>query len=229
MSKPDVLFVHGAGGGAWEWNVWMRVFKAHGFHCHAPDLLPSPEGLADTSLEDYREQVHLHLRLMTSPKIMVGASLGGLLALMNAENADAVVLINPIPPAPWQVQMPTCKNYLQIIPWRTRASLRGTRQALPDCDEATCLYAFRHWRDESAAVMNTAMAGVEAPQPDCPVLVMASELDSDIPIALAKDFASSLNASFIHLSGASHVGPLLGRRAVQYALQAVAYLNQQLR
>ena len=92
MSKPEVLFLHGAGGGAWEWNVWIRVFKAHGFHCHALDLLPSASGLAETLLEDYSQQVRQYLLAMESPKIIVGASLGGLLALMNGELADALLL-----------------------------------------------------------------------------------------------------------------------------------------
>jgi len=47
------LLVHGAGGGGWEWNIWKRIFQVHGFMGHAPDLLPSANGLRDTSLEDY--------------------------------------------------------------------------------------------------------------------------------------------------------------------------------
>ncbi|MGH8106750.1 MAG: alpha/beta fold hydrolase, partial [Arenimonas sp.] len=171
MSKPGVLFLHGAGGGAWEWNVWMRLFRVHGFDVHAPDLLPAAPGLQATALDDYRQQVQESLKLMSSPKIIVGASLGGLLALMNAEHADAIVLINPMPPAPWHQQMPSREKYPALIPWRSQASLAGTRRALFDSDEMTCLYAFRHWRDESGAVMNAAMAGVEIAQPSCPILV----------------------------------------------------------
>lgn len=220
-----MLFLHGAGGGAWEWNVWTRVFRAHGFHCHAPDLLPSASGLAKTSLEDYREQVQQHLLAMDSSRIMVGASLGGLLALMNSEFADALVLVNPMPPAPWQMQMPKRENYPAVIPWQLNASLPGTRRTLFDCDETACLYAFRHWRDESGAVMNEAMHGIDAALPACPTLVIASEQDDDIPFSLTKLFAESMNASLVELPGSSHVGPLLGKNAAQCALQAVAYLN----
>jgi pimeloyl-ACP methyl ester carboxylesterase len=225
LSKPDVLFIHGAGGGGWEWNIWKRIFKAHDFKVHAPDLLPAENGLANTFLEDYRQQVHQYLLLMPSPKIIIGASLGGLLALMNADDADAIVLINPMPPAPWHSQMPVSEKYPEVIPWRSNASLEGTRRTLSDCDEMTCLYAFRHWRDESGAVMNAAMAGIDVVLLSCPVLVMASEKDTDVPSSLTKDFAASLNASFINLPASSHVGPLLGKTAKHCALQAVAYLN----
>jgi pimeloyl-ACP methyl ester carboxylesterase len=225
LSKASVLFIHGAGGGGWECNVWKRLFVAHGFEVHAPDLLPSGNGLANTFLEDYRQQVHQHLLLMRSPKIIIGASLGGLLALMNADHADAMVLINPMPPAPFHLQMPSRENYPDVIPWKSNASLSGTRRALFDGDEMTCLYAFRHWRDESSAAMNAAMAGINIIQPTCPGLVMASEQDKDVPFAVSKILADNLNASFINLPASSHVGPLLGRTAMQCALQAVAFLN----
>ncbi len=224
-----MLFLHGAGGGAWEWNIWMRVFRAHGFDVHAPDLQPLTSGLANTSLEDYRRQVHKLLQVMHSPKIIVGASLGGLLALMNSDLADAMVLINPMPPAPWHSRMPATENYSAIIPWRVNANLSGTRRTLFDCDEMTCLYAFRHWRDESGAAINAARSGVEVAPPNCSVLVMASEQDTAVPFSLSQHLADHLNASFIKLPATSHVGPLLGKTAAKCALQAVAYLNSVIR
>jgi esterase/lipase len=228
LSKPSILFLHGAGGGGWEWNVWGRVFKAHGFHVHAPDLIPSPSGLSETSLEDYSRQVQKHLHAMpnSAPKIMVGASLGGLLALMNAECTDALLLVNPMPAAPLHARMPIREKYPCIIPWQANASLQGTRHALSDCDELTCVYAFRHWRDESGMVMNTAMSGVNVDMPSCAVFVMASENDQEVPFSLSKTWAENMNASFINLPNTSHVGPLLGRNAAQFALQAVACLNK---
>jgi len=225
LSKPGVLFLHGAGGGGWEWNIWQRIFQAHGFNVHAPDLLPSSAGLEKTSLQEYSQQVQQHLLTMDSPKIIIGASLGGLLALMNAELAGALILVNPMPPAPLHLQMAPKEKYSAIIPWRKNASLAGSRRALFDSDEMTCLFAFRHWRDESGAVMNAAMAGIEVTQAICPVLVMASELDIDVAFSVTKNLADKLNASFIVLPKTSHVGPLLGRNAAQFALQAVAFLN----
>ena len=225
MSKPSVLFLHGAGGGGWEWNIWKRVFQAHGYECHAPDFLPVISGLENTRLEDYSLQVQHHLLSMPSPKVIIGASLGGLLALMNAEHADAMVLINPMPPAPLHLQMPQKEQYSPIIPWRTKASLQATRHALFDSDEMTCLFAFRHWRDESGALLNAAMAGIKIDLRPRPVLMMASELDTEVPFSVSEAMAISLNTPFSFLLKTSHVGPLLGRSAAQAALQAVADLN----
>jgi hypothetical protein len=144
---------------------------------------------------------------------------------MNAEHAHALVLINPMPPAPLNIQMPVREKYPAIIPWQSKACLQSTRRALPDSDELTCLYAFRHWRNESGAAMNAAMAGIKIKQTSCAIWVLASENDEEVPCALSINLADSLNASFIKLPETSHVGPLLGRNAAQFALQTVGHLN----
>src|SRR6185437_6554618 len=84
QQRRTVVFVHGAGGGGWEWNVWRRVFAANGWHCRAPDLQPAPAGLAATRLCDYVDQVVAAANAAGPPSpqtVLTGASLGGLLAL----------------------------------------------------------------------------------------------------------------------------------------------------
>lgn len=220
-----VLMLHGAGGGAWEWVVWRRVFEAAGLVTIARDLLPSPEGLAATRLADYSHQVRSQLEHMDRPRIVVGASLGGLLAWMNADLADALVLVNPLPAAPWHVDLPARAGSPAIIAWGSEASLSGTRRSLPDADEAACLFAFRHWRDESGTVLDAAIAGVVAPKPACPVVMVISGADDDVPASLSNAVADALGARTIFLPQASHVGPLLGKRAAEAAGEAVAVLN----
>ena len=220
-----VLFLHGAGGGGWEWNVWARVFEAEAFAVTSADLMPSASGLSQTRLADYSRQVRDAALALPAPRVLVGASLGGLLVLMNADLADALVLVNPLPPIPWNSQFPARAAYPDVIPWRRDATLAGTRRSLFDADEASSLFAFRHWRDESGAVMNEACAGVATSVPECPVLVMASGRDDDVPDALSLALAQDLRADVIRLPNASHVGPLLGHKAAAAALQAVAWLN----
>ncbi len=61
--------------------------------------------------------------------------------------------------------------------------------------------------------------------PACPVLMVISGADSDIPATLSQQTAQVLGASVIFLPQASHVGPLLGRDAATVAAEAVAFLN----
>ncbi|KFL36609.1 alpha/beta fold hydrolase [Arenimonas donghaensis] len=210
MAEPlrGAVFVHGAGAGGWEWGAWARVFEAAGLCVAAPDLRAGPDGLAATSLADYSAQVAGWLGAVPRPRLLAGASLGGLLAAMNAGAADALVLFNPMPPA----GLPDAPRRPAIVPWRRGASLAGTRRALPDADDAAALFAFRRWRDESGAALDQAQAGVAVPRPGVPVLVIASEHDDDVPPAASLALAHDWKATAWRLPG-SHAGPLLGRDA----------------
>jgi pimeloyl-ACP methyl ester carboxylesterase len=215
------VFVHGAGAGGWEWMIWQRVFAAHGVVSRAADLQPLSRGLAATHLDDYTAQVLQWCAASGGPLVLVGASLGGLLALLAAPRAKpaAVVLINPLPPAGIDVRQPS-RAVSDIVPWGRERSLRGTRIALPDSDDAARLFAFRRWRDESGAVLREAAAGLAIDAPRCPVLVLASERDDDVPPAASRALAASLGADFFLLRAASHVGSLLGNGAAAAAEQA---------
>jgi pimeloyl-ACP methyl ester carboxylesterase len=220
----SALFVHGAGAGGWEWNVWRGVFAASGLQAVAPDLAPSPSGLENTGFDDYASQVRNVLRGLSRPRALVGASLGGLLVACAAADADALVLVNPLPPSPWHAQLPQ-RDWPDVVPWRRDARLSSTRRELPDADAATAMFAFRHWRDESGAVLRTAYAGVEIDRPACPVLCVASQLDEDVPPALTAALALEWQADLLRVSALSHIGPLLGRDAADVAAQALAWLS----
>jgi hypothetical protein len=219
--------IHGAGGGAWDWAVGLRVLQAHGCEVAAIELQHGSEGLAATHLEDYVQQVEAAARRLGAAPVLVGASLGGLLAMVGATVVDAraLVLVNPLPPAPWHLGMPTLDASPPVIAWGLTASLASTRRALPDADDSTCEWVWRRWRDESGAVVDAARSGVMVERPACPVLVMASELDLDVPVEVSVGLASGWAADLIRLPGASHVGPLLGRGAARCAGLALNWLE----
>jgi pimeloyl-ACP methyl ester carboxylesterase len=224
LSEPRraVVFVHGAGGGGWEWVAWARVFRAEGWRVLAPDLQSAAAGLAATRLDDYRAQVAEALaraRREADSVVAIGASLGGLLVLLEAGPAEARVLVNPLPPG----GLPGAPAPA-IIPWGRRAALAGTRRAVPEADDAAALFAFRRWRDESGQVLDAARAGVALPASTAPTLVMASRGDTDVPFEASAALAHALGAAFLPLPG-SHVAPLLGRDAAVVAGQAAAWLH----
>ena len=234
MQLRYALFVHGAGGGGWEWNIWVRVFAAHGWHCAAPDLQPAHAGLAATTFEDYVDQVAAEAHAASATLgtsrdgdiVLIGASLGGLLVLAACARVapSALVLINPLPPSGLAASHD--EKFSEIVPWGSRRSLASTRRALAESDAAARLFAFRRWRDESGQVMRTARAGVDVGKPACPVLVIASESDDDVPLASSRRLAESFAASFRLLAGAGHVAPLLGRDAAVCASEVLMWLDR---
>jgi len=224
-SPRAVLMVHGAGGGGWEFNAWSRVFAAAGWQVRAPDLVPAAQGLAATRFDDYRAQVDGWLESMPRPRVLVGASLGGLLALRCAAAADALVLVNPLPPAPWHALLSGARVSGAIEAWGARASLEGTRRALPDADVGDAWFAFRRWRDESGVVLDEARGGIACAVPASPVFVIASQCDADVPVEASRQVAHWCSAPLLVLEEASHVGALFGRHATRAASETVTWLN----
>ena len=217
QATATAVFVHGAGAGGWEWSVWQRVFAAHGWPVLALDLRPGASGLAATRFADYAVQVRAWCNGCSGDVALIGASLGGLLALEVAADCAcrALVLINPLPPVGIEGRVEH-KERGDIVPWGRGRSLRGMRRALPDADDAACLSSFRRWRDESGAVLRDVdQASIETPK--CPMLVLASEHDTDCSPAASRALATRLRADFRLLPAASHAGPLLGRGAADVA------------
>ena len=219
------MLIHGAGGGAWEWNRWQGVLEAHAIGVQSVELQAGSLGLHATSLRDYATQVRGTLRAMQRPRLVVGASLGGLLGAMCADDADALVLINPLPPAPWNERLHP-RAWEPVVAWQRNARLSSTRAAMPDADEASALLAFRHWRDESGAALSEAQAGVAIENPACPALFVVSRQDEDVPRQSVLEWVSAWRADTLETIADSHVGPLLGPHAQSIAYQAVAWLNR---
>lgn len=218
------LLIHGAGGGGWEWNLWRDVMTAQGLQIDAPDLQPAPAGLRATTFDDYLTQVRDALHALPRPRALVGASLGGLLAAVAADAADALVLVNPLPPVPLHEGLPQ-RTWSDLVRWHGDARLASTRRAMPGADDAAALYAFRRWRDESGAVLRAAQTGIAIAKPRCPVLCIVSERDEDVPAATTLALAAAWQTDLIRLPSATHIAPLLGHDAAAIARQAATWLS----
>ena len=229
MSRKTALFLHGAGGGGWEWRFWEPVFQARGWRTHAPDLMPAPGGLERTRLADYAAQAErAAVSESDRPLVLVGASMGGLLALMTARalKPAALVLVNAVPPKGVSKKTPPA-DYPPVVKWAD-GPLKETRDAMLDSDEATIRLAWKRWRDESGAVMNALGRGVEVPDPPCPILVMIGGRDTDVSPETSLALAARLGADVFRYAATSHVGPLLGRRAPEIAADAERWLTTRL-
>jgi pimeloyl-ACP methyl ester carboxylesterase len=201
------------------------VLEAHALSVESITLAPVASGLAATRLQDYLDQVRAALQAMPHPRVAVGASLGGLLAALCARDADAVVLANPFPPAPWHAQLPQ-REWEATVPWQRNARLASSQEAMGDSDEASVLFAFRQWRDESGGVLREAQSGIAIEKPSCPALFVVSSHDLDVPRDVIRAWAQDWQAEQLETLACSHVGPLLGGHAADVASQTVAWLNR---
>lgn len=221
-----VLMLHGAGGGGWEWGRWRALWEAHDWQVETPDLAPSAEGAEATELADYLAQLDAEVAAL-APQVLVGASLGGLLCLQHlaVHPGPALVLVNPLPPAPQASALPARGPYPPRVGWSSTGRIAGTVGAMEDASASARLFAYRRWRDESGQVLNAARGGITLPaEPAGPCLVIASEQDDEVPMACSAALALRLGASLLRLPG-GHLSPLLGDRAHEAAEHAVAWLN----
>lgn len=210
--RPTVVLIHGAGGGGWEWDKWRPVFARAGWNVVAPDLMPKGGDLAKTRFEDYVAQVKAWCP-KRGPFVIVGASMGGILALKTAEQvrASGLVLVNGVPPAGTGG-----KSHPAVVRW-ANGPLKDTRDSMPDSDEKTILWAWPKWRDESGAVLDKISAGVTVKKPTVPVLVVTGTSDTDILPTLQQTVVDAYGADHLVYHGMSHVGPLMSRRAEEVA------------
>ncbi len=228
-SSPRALFVHGAGARGAQWAIWRRRFAAAGVRAIAPDRSPSSAGLDATRWTDHLAQVRGTLvdlrRAEDGWTLVVGASLGGLLALAAvAEHPRgvALALVNPLPPSPWASSLPPGMVDGPRRTWSTHGRFASTARALAGRPFPERHAAFHAWRDESAALLREARAGIDVAMPAVPMLVIAAEDDDVVPADLSSRFALDSGASLLRVPG-DHLGPVMGEGAAAAARLALAW------
>lgn len=122
MNRGEVMLLHGAFVGGWVFEKLRGRLQREGWRTHAPDLplhgpdragLPPDPGLHRLGLRDYRRHLEDEIARLPQKPVLIGHSLGGLLAqqLAARDLCRGAILLAPV--APWGV-----------LP-RTRAELNG--------------------------------------------------------------------------------------------------------
>ena len=100
--------VHGAFCGGWSLEILARPFEAEGYKVLRPDLpghAPDdpPGAVAGLSISDYVGAIVSLCRSQAEPPILIGHSLGGLVAMLAASRTPVRALALLAPSAPWGV------------------------------------------------------------------------------------------------------------------------------
>ncbi|MGH1370506.1 MAG: alpha/beta hydrolase [Cellvibrionaceae bacterium] len=107
MTKT-ILMIHGMWGGGWYWQPMKEFFEAQGYQCLTPNLRfhdlaigeePNPE-LGTVSIIDYVDDLENLIKTLPEKPIVMGHSMGGIIAQKLAERdlAEHLVLACPAPP-----------------------------------------------------------------------------------------------------------------------------------
>lgn len=105
MAPRTAIMVHGAFCGGWAFDSFRAPFEAAGYQVAAPDLKghapgQSPAGL---SMADYADQIAALIREQAAPPVLIGHSLGGLVAQLAAARAKVSALVLLAPSPPWGI------------------------------------------------------------------------------------------------------------------------------
>jgi alpha-beta hydrolase superfamily lysophospholipase len=225
-SHPPVLMVHGIMGGAWYFAKWVEFFSARGHPAYALNLRghhgsrPVDE-FGQVSVMDYvtdvREAVSgLREKHPGAPIVLVGHSMGGLVAQKAAESVApaAVVLLSSVPPKGIPLlSWPLFRRELKHVP-----EMLASRPVIANPRDAADLFLNRVDPTEVASFVplwtpGSGRAGreitfgriaVDEKRVACPVMVVAGADDVAIPQRIQRRVARKYAAPFRLYEGNAH-------------------------
>ncbi len=212
--KPPLLLVHGLGHAAWCWENWLDAAVTAGHPAHALSLRGhgGSEGtLRTATLGDYVTDVMRVAGRLEEPPILVGHSMGGLVAqmVMARYPVRAGVLVAPVP------ARPAVGSLLSVARQHPTDALRMIGlMSLP----LRTSYLFETL-DPAAAEAYRGQTGPESPlaqyqlllhrpQPmpvgGAPVLVVGTPDDRLVPVADVRSTARRYGARLLEFPGLGH-------------------------
>ena len=236
----DILMLHDANAGGWCFERFRTVFESLGWTCHMPDLIGHGDDaaanqakIAGVGMADYRVQLRSFLTSFAVPPVILGHSMGAVLAQQLAAEglAQALILVSPAPRAgvlpATDGEKQLARDLMMLGPFWTAA--------LPPNFELAVAYSLNRVRREEQAVVfdkfvpesgralfelffwmfdAASATAVDVEAIRCPVLCIAGTDDRLVSLATARATAAPLkNATFYEASGHGHMVPMILRAA----------------
>jgi non-heme chloroperoxidase len=105
--RTNIMMIHGMWSGGWAWSNYFQIFNKMECNCIMPTLryhntspLQPPSELGRVSLLDYTSDLQNEIEKLDQLPVLIGHSMGGILAQLLAARglAKAIVLLSPMPP-----------------------------------------------------------------------------------------------------------------------------------
>lgn len=227
MPAPIVM-THGAFCGGWAFENFRRPFEAAGHTVLAPDLRghgpnDSAEAVVGVSMTDYARDIAELCAAQSQPAILMGHSLGGLVAALAARKTRVRAVVLLAPSAPWGVASSSMEEAVTafglhmlgpfwaqgVAPDRSLMRHYSLDRMSKDAQEA----AVARLRPESGRALWEALnwwldpfmtTSVGVGPLDAPCLVMVGQRDVVHPPSTVRQTATRLGGTYREMPGMSH-------------------------
>jgi len=244
-----IVMIHGMMGGAWCWDEYRSYFEDRGYKCVTPTLRyhdvdpasPPHPHLGSTSLLDYAQDLTQEIEKLGERPILMGHSMGGLLAQIVGSRglAEALVLLTPAPPAGINMLRPTVIRAFWSAQrqwgfWRKPLLLRfepmarSALQLFTPEDQRDIYGKFVHDSGRAAAEIGywfldrRGASRVDESKITCPVLAVAGGQDGMMPHPVVRKVAEKYRAVSTYRMFADHSHQIISEPGWQDVAEYVA-------
>jgi pimeloyl-ACP methyl ester carboxylesterase len=231
--------IHGMWGGAWCWDNYKQFFEKNGYQCFTPTLRyhdvdpkenPHPE-LGTTSVMDYVSDLQKYILSLDQKPILMGHSMGGLLAqILGSQGlASSLVLLTPAPPRGIKgFDLSLIKSFWAILKhwgfWRNpirpsfNEAVYSVLHLLPEKDQKTVYEKMVYESGRAATEIGlwifdpNKTSKVDASSVNYPVLVVAGTKDRITPPFLARKIAEKYHTVSTYKEFENHAHYVIGEQ-----------------
>ncbi|MEN6320427.1 MAG: alpha/beta hydrolase [Syntrophaceae bacterium] len=223
QSKPVIIMIHGMFAGGWVWENYRRYFEEKGYRCITPTLRyhdtlltgQPPSQLGSTSILDYVSDMEKEIKKLDSPPIVIGHSMGGLIAQIIGSRGMAKSLVLLSPAAPWGINPVTVSvvksawmNKSRFVFWNEPVqptfdgTVYSTLHLMSPEDQSKIYQKFTY--ESGQALWEIGLwpfdlnraSKVDESKVTCPVLVISGSEDRITPSKIGWKIADKYNAAF---------------------------------
>jgi pimeloyl-ACP methyl ester carboxylesterase len=232
MTKTIVM-IHGMWGSGEYWENYAKHFETRGYHCVRPTLrfhdmnlkeTPDPQ-LGTTSLLDYAADLEKEIRALKEVPILMGHSMGGLLAQILGSRglAKALVLLSPASPAGiMALKLSVIRSFWSsLMRWgfwkkpirqKFEEAVYSMLHLLPREEQKKAFGRFVYESGRAASEIGFWLfdrrkaAAVDESKVTCPVLIIGASEDRITPISVVRQVAEKYHgvATYKEFAGHAH-------------------------
>ena len=214
--RPPVLLVHGAAISSMVWRFWEASLAERGWSSHAVDLRghgKSAGSVDGLSMSDYADDVESVVNGLSETPVVMGWSMGVLVAIMFAASGLARACVGLAPSAPAAERDESVQIRSGVFgPEEYGISSKDPAEqpAMPDLSIEERLIALESASPESRTARDDRKAGIVVTSLPCPFLVVTGSDDQTWPRSAY--VGMHLPAEYLESRGSSHWGLVLNRR-----------------